>query len=212
MRHYSSVDKFCLQLDGALKTLVPSAQLAARTNPAAEIVEATLTATEKRQAAALMRVNHVGEVCAQALYQGQILTATSPKTREKLQKAAAEELDHLVWCAQRITELDGHHSYLNLLWFAGSYALGAMAGAMGDRWSLGFLADTEQQVTEHLQTHLVKLPVHDYKTRAILEQMTVEEAEHATMAIAAGGTPLPLLARYVMRFTAKIMTTTAYYI
>ncbi len=160
----------------------------------------------KQQSAALMRVNHVGEVCAQALYQGQALTSRSDEVRNKMQHAADEEIDHLNWCQERIEQLDGHTSYLNPVWYLGSFALGVGAGLAGDKWSLGFLAETEKQVVEHLNTHLERLPEEDKVSRAVVTQMAKDEAEHAQMAIDNGAAELPDSIKSLMRTTAKFMT------
>lgn len=161
----------------------------------------------KQQSAALMRVNHVGEICAQALYQGQALTSRSAQVREKMQEAADEEIDHLNWCQSRIEALGGHTSYLNPLWYLGSFSLGVSAGLAGDKWSLGFLAETERQVVKHLESHLHRLPEQDTLSRAIVEQMAIDEAKHATMAEESGAAELPEAIKQFMRITAKIMTT-----
>ena len=159
------------------------------------------------KSAALMRVNHVGEVCAQALYQGQALTSRSAEVRDKMNEAAEEEVDHLNWCYRRIEELDGHTSYLNPIWYLGSFALGVGAGLAGDKWSLGFLAETERQVVEHLESHLELLPQEDEVSRAVVEQMAIDEAKHADMAIENGAAELPQFIKSGMKITAKIMTT-----
>ncbi len=169
-----------------------------------------LTPAEKREAAALMRVNHVGEVCAQALYHGQAATTSTPAVRSQLERAAAEEGAHLAWTAERIAELGGRVSILNPLWYAGSFALGALAGRLGDPASLGFVAETERQVEQHLQGHLERLPPGDTRSRAIVAAMQADEARHAREALAAGGVELPLPARLAMQLMAKVMTTTAY--
>ena len=157
-----------------------------------------------------MRVNHAGEVCAQALYQGQALTARRDETRQQMEQAAEEENDHLVWCRHRIHELGGHTSLLNPLWYTGSLALGAFSGLLGDKWSLGFLAETEHQVVSHLEGHLQRLPEGDEKSRAILEQMKVDEGEHRATALNAGGSELPESVKKLMSLASKVMTTTAY--
>lgn len=161
----------------------------------------------QQQSAALMRVNHVGEVCAQALYQGQALTSRSPEVRAKMQHAAEEEIDHLNWCYQRIDELDGHTSYLNPFWYLGSFTLGLGAGIAGDKWSLGFLAETEKQVVDHLESHLERLPEEDQVSRAVVTQMAIDEAEHANMAIENGAAELPGPVKNLMKLTARLMTT-----
>jgi len=154
-----------------------------------------------------MRVNHVGEVCAQALYQGQALTSRSPAVRDKMNKAANEEIDHLNWCYQRIQELDSHTSHLNPFWYLGSFTLGVGAGLAGDKWSLGFLAETEKQVVEHLESHLARLPIEDTVSRAIVEQMAADEAQHAAMAMENGAAELPQSIKKLMKLTANLMTT-----
>lgn len=159
-----------------------------------------------------MRVNHAGEICAQALYQGQALTARKTDVRTKLEHAAQEENDHLAWTATRIEELGARPSYLNPLWYAGSLAIGAFAGMLGDHWSLGFLAETERQVVEHLEGHLSQLPADDDKSRTIVEQMRADEGRHATTALDAGASELPAPAKRVMRLVAKVMTNTSYWI
>jgi len=159
-----------------------------------------------------MRIDHTGEVCAQALYQGQSLTARLPEVRKKMERAAAEENDHLDWCERRIEELGGRTSLLNPLWYAGSFAIGALAGLAGDKWSLGFVAETEQQVGEHLDEHLEQVPPQDAKSRAILEQMKQDELQHANQALAGGGVPLPAPVKLAMRLSSKVMTRTVYWL
>ena len=171
--------------------------------------EADMSETERQQAAALMRVNHVGEVCAQALYAGQALTTKNASVRAELEQAAKEETDHLAWCAQRIKELGGHTSLLNPLWFGGAFGMGVVAGLLGDKWNLGFLAETERQVEAHLDGHLKKLPQTDARSRAVVEQMKIDEAQHAQTAVAHGGAPLPLPVKMAMRFAADVMRQTA---
>lgn len=174
--------------------------------------EAELDAAERAKAAALMRVNHAGEVCAQALYQGQALTARNSQSRQALTKAADEEVEHLAWTEQRLAELGGRKSVLNPAWYAGSYVIGAMAGLAGDRWSLGFLAETERQVVAHLNRHLEVLSHRDGRSRAVVAAMKRDEARHATTALHLGGAQLPLPARLAMRFASRVMTTTAYWV
>jgi ubiquinone biosynthesis monooxygenase Coq7 len=157
-----------------------------------------------------MRVNHVGEICAQALYQGQALTARGPQARLELEQAAREEQDHLAWSAERIRELDGRPSLLNPLWYAGSFAMGAAAGAFGDRWNLAFLAETERQVEEHLSGHLARLPAEDSRTRVLVEAMRADEAKHRQTALRLGAADLPAPIKAAMRAAAKVMTTVAY--
>jgi ubiquinone biosynthesis monooxygenase Coq7 len=211
-RQYSPFDQLIHSLDQALHTILGPAPQPSRPNPATTHAEAELTAAEHELAGRLMRVNHAGEISAQALYQGQALTARLPTVRDKMEQAATEENDHLAWTAERIGELDTHISYLAPFWYAGSFAIGAMAGIAGDKWSLGFVAETEHQGIRHLDAHLARLPAHDTKSRAILEQMRADEARHATTALAAGGATLPEPVRQCMALTSKVMTTTAYWV
>jgi ubiquinone biosynthesis monooxygenase Coq7 len=171
-----------------------------------------MTAPERQVAAALMRVNHTGEICAQALYQGQALTARNATARAALEQAAVEETDHLAWTAQRIEELGGRASVLNPLWYAGSFALGAAAGFLGDKWNLGFLAETERQVEGHLEGHLDRLPAQDEKSRAIVNEMKVDEARHARTAVDHGAAELPEPVTLAMKLGSRVMTRTAYWI
>ncbi len=205
----SGLDALVLHLDRALRT-VAGVHRAERASPAAGLAEGALDASTRAEAAALMRVNHVGEVCAQALYQGQALTAREPGNRRALAQAALEEQDHLVWSAERIGELDGRTSLLNPLWYGGALAMGVAAGMLGDRWSLAFLAETEHQVEQHLSGHLERLPVEDRKTRAVVEAMRSDEARHRDSAISLGAAELPGLVKLGMRAMAKVMTTIAY--
>ncbi len=209
--HHSLVDRLILQADRALRTLAAGADLTAdRPSPAHNLHGAELSDEERRHAAGLMRVNHAGEVCAQALYQGQALTAKLPEVREEMEKAAAEEVDHLVWCRERIHALGSHTSYLNPVWYGLSFGLGAAAGLVSDKVSLGFVAATEKQVCKHLQDHLQRLPEADTKSRAVVEQMLVDEAHHAESALAAGGLEFPAPVRGVMTLVSKAMTLTSY--
>ena len=205
----SGLDALVLHLDRALRT-VAGVHRAERASPAVGLAEGVLDASTRAEAAALMRVNHVGEVCAQALYQGQALTAREPGNRRALAQAALEEQDHLVWSAERIGELGGRSSLLNPLWYGGALAVGVAAGMLGDRWSLAFLAETEHQVEEHLSGHLDRLPVEDRKTRAVVEAMRSDEARHRDSAISLGAAELPGLVKLGMRAMAKVMTTIAY--
>lgn len=204
------IDKAIAQFDQALKTLLPGSVTANRINPALEKAEAELEASEQQHSAGLMRINHTGEVCAQALYQGQALTAKLPEVKDQMQAAANEEIDHLSWCEDRLSELNSSPSLLNPLWYAMSYGLGAVAGLAGDKWSLGFVAETENQVCEHLEEHLQKLPAQDEKSRAILERMLIDEGQHATMAENAGASELPEPIKQVMTLMSKVMKKTAY--
>jgi ubiquinone biosynthesis monooxygenase Coq7 len=202
-------DAFILQFDKALRTVFAKAA-SRRPYPDAGLAEADLNETEKHHAAGLMRVNHSGEVCAQALYAGQALTARNPEAQRALLEAADEETEHLAWCEKRLEELGSHKSFLNPLWYVGSFTLGAFAGALGDKWNLGFLAETERQVEGHLDSHLGSLPEQDAKSRAIVEQMKSDEVKHADTAIAHGGAPLPGPVRTAMQLTSKILTHAAY--
>ena len=214
-RSLSALDLWLTSLDRALRTVTSSvhaAQPAPAASTGATDMETPLSEDEKREAAALMRVNHVGEVCAQALYQAQALTARSPELRDQMAQAAREEIDHLAWTQQRLDELGARPSLLNPLWYAGAFGIGLLAGRLGDRVSLGFVVETERQVEQHLASHLQRLPQHDTSSRAIVEQMKVDEARHADNALAAGGMELPAPVRGLMRAAAKVMTTTAHYI
>ncbi|HEY8084666.1 MAG TPA: 2-polyprenyl-3-methyl-6-methoxy-1,4-benzoquinone monooxygenase [Methylophilaceae bacterium] len=205
------IDTFIKEFDKGLRAVFTRAQ-SVRAHPDAQLAENELTMAQKRHSAALMRVNHTGEVCAQALYNGQALTAHDPRTAASLKQASAEETEHLAWCEKRIKELGGRTSVLNPLWYAGSFALGALAGAIGDKWSLGFLAETEHQVERHLQSHLDKLPQPDDKSRAIVQQMQQDEAQHAASATAQGGAILPVPVQKAMQLSSKMMTQTTYYL
>ena len=207
---FSLTDRLITQFDWTLKTLLPGGASARRENPAQEQREAELSARERRHSAGLMRINHTGEVCAQALYQGQALTAQLPQVRANMDQAAREEIDHLDWCEQRLQELNSRPSLLNPLWYSMSYGLGAAAGLAGDQWSLGFVAETEDQVCDHLREHLGQLPSADHKSRAILEQMLVDERQHAQQAMASGGSVLPFPVKKTMRAMSQVMKMTAY--
>ncbi|MBY0377221.1 MAG: 2-polyprenyl-3-methyl-6-methoxy-1,4-benzoquinone monooxygenase [Gammaproteobacteria bacterium] len=209
-RKRTLTENLILQVDAALKTLANSA-LATRSNPAQSALPA-LTTRERRLSAQCMRVNHAGEIAAQGLYQGQALTARDQVVREKMQQAAVEEVDHLAWCETRLIELDSHTSYLALFWYTGSFMIGAVAGLIGDKWSLGFVAETERQVMTHLNSHLDCLPVIDTRSREIIETMYEDEARHATNAVTAGAASLPGPVTALMRLMAKVMTTTARWI
>ncbi len=211
-RHYSSLDTLIGQVDSALRTLFGTPVTTERPNPAANTAEADLSESARNEAARLMRINHTGEVCAQALYQGQALTAKLDNVRERMERAAQEENDHLDWCEKRVHELGSHTSVLNPAFYAGSFAIGAIAGVIGDKWSLGFVAETEKQVIKHLDEHLEQIDPHDEKSRVILEQMKVDEAHHGNMALDAGGAPLPRPVQKAMQLTSKIMTKSVYWI
>lgn len=210
-RHYTPADRLLMNLQRGLGRLLP-AENAARPNPAANSGDTELSAEERHHAAGLMRVNHAGEIAAQALYEGQALTARNPAVREQLKRAAAEEQDHLAWCAERIRELGEQPSRLAPVWYAGSFAIGAAAGLLGDKVNLGFVAETERQVVEHLEGHLDKLPEGDDRSRAIIEQMKADEARHGSEAKQAGGAELPGPVQRLMKLASRVMTKTAYWI
>ena len=205
------IDNVINTFDAALRTVFAEAR-PSRVRPDASIKEDVMTDEQKQKVVTLMRINHVGEVCAQALYSGQAFTSRNPQIVAALKHAASEETDHLAWCESRIKELGGRKSLLNPVWYLGSFTLGAIAGAVGDKWNLGFLAETEQQVSAHLSSHLEALPVEDIKTRAIIEQMHADELSHAKEAINLGAADLPNTFKYAMKVSSKIMTTTAHYI
>lgn len=211
-RHYSLLDRFIIEFDKALTTVAGKPETTLRQTPGKELEEAELTSAERKQAAGLMRVNHAGEVSAQALYQGQALTANLPQVREAMELAAREENDHLVWCQQRLDALSSHTSVLNPLWYAGSFTLGAIAGKIGDKWSLGFVAETEKQVVEHIEGHLKIISEQDRKSRAVLEQMKIDEAQHGTKALEAGGAMLPAPVVHMMGLMSKVMTRSSYWL
>lgn len=205
------LDQLIIAFDNSLRTVFVPAR-AARPNPASGLADADLGDPEKREAESLMRVNHVGEVCAQALYQGQALTARNPEARSALEEAAQEETDHLAWCEDRLNELGGRKSLLNPVWYAGSFALGAAAGALGDKWNLGFLAETERQVEAHLDEHLKQLPEQDARSRAIVEQMKEDEIRHAETAVHYGAAELPPPVKLAMRGMSLVMKRIAHHI
>jgi 3-demethoxyubiquinol 3-hydroxylase len=209
------LDPYLTSLDHALRTLAGVTH-AARVSPAAEMAQFTpnegMDEPERRLAGGMMRVNHVGEVCAQALYQAQALTARSPEMRQQMQDAAREEADHLAWTQSRLDELGAHASWLNPLWYAGAFGIGCLAGQLGDRMSLGFVVETERQVEQHLAGHMDRLPTTDRRSRAIVAAMQADERRHADHALAAGAAELPAAARVLMRLAAKLMTGTARYI
>lgn len=208
--NHSGLDQLIVQFDQALRTLIPGSSTAQRASPAASVPEPELDVSERRRAAGLMRINHTGEVCAQALYQGQALTAKLPDIRQAMAHAAQEEVDHLAWCERRLQDLDSRTSVLNPAWYAISFGLGAAAGLAGDKWSLGFVAETEEQVCEHLKDHLERLPAHDAKSKAVLQQMLVDEKIHGDTAREAGGVSLPLPVKLGMKMLSVVMKTTAY--
>jgi len=218
--NYSVADQVIREFDIALRSVFGGAN-SHRSNPADQLnkakgnkqvltSEAVMSTQEQAHAAGLMRVNHVGEVCAQALYQAQKLVARDPQTKELLSRAASEEMDHMAWCEERLKELNSHPSFLNPIWYGASFAMGLLAGLSGDKWSLGFLAETEKQVEKHLESHLEKLPQADDRSRAIVEQMRQDEIEHGSAAIQAGGEVLPQSIQILMSQISRLMTTTAY--
>ena len=204
------IDRIIIEFDTALRSVVGGAH-AHRPTPGSDAPSSSLLdAKEREHAAGLMRVNHVGEVCAQALYQAQKLVARNPEIQQMLDHSGREEMDHLAWCETRLQELGSHTSYLNPIWYAGSFAIGLAAGLAGDKWSLGFVAETEKQVENHLEDHLEKLPTEDLRSRAIIDQMRMDEIEHGQAAISAGGAVLPEPIKKFMQAISKVMTTTAY--
>ncbi len=210
-RKLTHADTLIHQFDTILRTLVPHAARSSRPSPVtADIDDDPMTLDERRHAAGLMRVNHTGEVCAQALYQGQGCTAKLPKVREQMEHSAQEEIDHLAWCDERLQELGGRTSLLNPLFYAASFGLGAVAGAVGDRVSLGFVAATEEQVGKHLNEHLETLPPGDHRSRAVLRQMAIDEAHHAQLALEAGGARFPAPVKFGMSLMSKVMTKSVY--
>jgi ubiquinone biosynthesis monooxygenase Coq7 len=210
VRSLSPLDRVLVEIERALGTIFDTAPVAARPSPAENVPDAPLDADARRHAAGLMRVNHVGEVCAQALYFGQAATAHDEAQRERMLEAASEETDHLAWCSERLRELDSRPSLLNPLWYAGAYAIGAAAGLVGDRLSLGFVVETERQVEAHLGEHLERLPEADAKSRAIVRVMKDDEARHADRALAAGAASLPAPVPSLMRFASNVMKAVAY--
>jgi 3-demethoxyubiquinol 3-hydroxylase len=205
----NAFDPLIISFDNALRTL-SGAVHPSRPNPAGVPLEETLSAAERRESGALMRVNHVGEVCAQALYQAQALTARTPELRRQMERAAREEIDHLAWTQQRLDELCDRVSWLNPLWYAGAFGIGLLAGRAGDDVSLGFVVETERQVEEHLASHLSRLPAADTRSRAIVDVMKDDESRHADDALAAGAAAVPAPVRWLMRGAARVMTLTAH--
>jgi len=209
-RQHTPLDKLLISADTVLRTLVPGAAEPYRPSPARDEPEQDMTAQERKHAAGLMRINHTGEVCAQALYQGQALTAKLPEVREQMDHAAKEEIDHLAWCEQRIRQLGSRPSLLNPMFYGLSFGIGAAAGAAGDKYSLGFVAATEQQVCKHLDDHMQRLPYNDQKSRAILQQMYTDEEQHAEQALDAGGIRFPVPVKMAMQLMSKVMTKSVY--
>ena len=209
-RSYTPIDQFIIGIDNALRMATGQAGEAQRDNPANSVPEVVMNEDRRQHAVGLMRINHAGEVCAQALYAGQAATARNPEVQAEMQQAASEEIDHLSWCKQRLDELEGKPSILDPFWYAGSFAIGAAAGLAGDGWSLGFLKETENQVEAHLEGHIEKLPPEDARSRAILDQMKIDEAKHASMAEASGAYDLPRPVRRLMKITAGLMKAVSY--
>lgn len=209
-RNLTPLDRLLSGVNAALRTVAAPAGQPPRPNPATAIDDTDLDDSERRHAAGLMRVNHAGEIAAQGLYQGHAAVARDATVEAQMQQAADEEFDHLAWCEQRLRELGSGPSKLSPLWYAGSFAIGAASGILGDRWSLGFIAETERQVCDHLSGHLDELPTNDARSRAIVSTMRDEEEAHGEQATAAGAAELPLPLKRLMKATAKIMTTTAY--
>ena len=212
IRTYTTTDIFFLLADDALTTLFGSPRTTGRENPGTKVDEGQLSSFEKAESVRLMRVNHSGEVCAQALYRSQALTARSDPLKKRMAQAAREENDHLRWCEDRIETLGGKKSLLNPIWYAGSFALGAVAGIIGDRWNLGFLAETEHQVEKHLEGHLNRLPESDARSRAVVQQMKEDELSHATSAQRAGAAELPNPIKSWMRLASRVMTQTSHWL
>ena len=210
-RSLPTLDDLIVAFDKGLRTVFAPAHWS-RAVPGEDLAHAELSPSERARAAALMRVNHTGEICAQALYQGQALTARNSAAKAALERAAEEETEHLAWTGRRIEELGGRQSALNPLFYAGSFAIGAAAGLLGDRWNLGFLAETERQVVAHLEGHLARLPALDEKSRAVVSQMKEDEARHATTALEHGAADLPTPAKAAMRAASRVMTETSYWI
>ncbi|MCC2666995.1 MAG: coq7 [Gammaproteobacteria bacterium] len=210
-RHFSFSDRFCLGVDQALRAVFNNPKTTGRPYPVDDMEEPNLTIAERQHSSGLMRVNHTGEVCAQALYHGQSITSYGHAMKEKMHQAAIEEGDHLAWCHRRILELDSHTSYLNFLWYLGSFAMGLTAGFIGDSWSLGFVAETETQVIQHLEKHLMLLPLQDKKSYAILKKMQSDEEQHKNHARDAGAKTLPRPIKKLMGVLSAIMVKTAYW-
>lgn len=211
-RQYNFFDRLCLGIDQAVKALTNHVQTSGQIYPASVVDEEPLTDKERKHAAALMRINHAGEICAQALYHGQGMVSKSLEIQEKMQQAAQEEGHHLAWCKQRLDELNSHVSYLNPVWYAGSFCIGMVAGMVGDEWSLGFVAETERQVIHHLEGHLQTLPSNDKRSYAILQRMERDEALHRDEAIRLGARELPGPIKHAMSLVSKIMVKTAYWL
>ncbi len=214
-RRYTQIDEHIIGLSKILNTLfvksVPNRNYPAKSAESGANTD-DLSEQDRRRSSRYMRVNHVGEICAQALYQSQALTANDPATRAQMQSAADEEIDHLAWCEQRIDELGGRKSLLNPFWYAGAFVVGAVAGIAGDKWNLGLVAETERQVVKHLEHHLGKLPKNDLRSKEVVAQMKQDESQHAEQAMTAGAAELPSAAKQLMKCAAKVMTKTAYWV
>lgn len=211
-RHYTFFDRICLGIDQAMRALADNPKTSGVPHPAKGVDENPLNESERKHAAALMRINHAGEICAQALYHGQGVISRSKELQEKMQQAAVEEGDHLAWCKKRLDELGSHTSYLNPLWYAGSFCIGMAAGMIGDKWSLGFVAETERQVITHLEGHLKLLPQQDQRSYKILARMEKDEARHRDEAIIAGAHELPSIIKKMMAMTSKVMVKASYWV
>lgn len=211
-RHYTFLDRLCLGVDQAVRALTSTVKTTGADYPGKDIAESDLSDEQRKHSAALMRINHAGEICAQALYHGQGVVSRSIAVQEKMHLAAIEEGDHLAWCNQRLNELNSHSSYLNPIWYAGSFCIGMVAGMIGDQWSLGFVAETERQVIAHLQSHLQKLPTQDQRSYTILQKMEADEAKHRDEAVALGAKDLPEMIKKSMAVTSKIMVKTSYWV
>ena len=209
-RQLTGLDRLLSGANNLLRTIAAPAGDAARPYPADSVEDADLSDADRRHAAGLMRVNHAGEIAAQGLYQGHAIAARESGVEEQVQKAAQEEFDHLAWCEQRLDELGARRSLLSPLWYTGAFAMGAASGILGDKWSLGFIAETEKQVVDHLEDHFERLPANDQRSRAVVSQMRDEELEHGEHAVAAGAAELPYPVKRLMKLTSKVMTQTAY--
>ncbi len=210
-RQYTQIDHLIMGISRTLDTLCVK-PVSKRSYPAESADSVELSDQDRLESSRYMRVNHVGEICAQALYESQALTAKDKTISDQMQQAAQEEIDHLAWCEQRMDELGGRKSLLNPLWYAGSFAIGTLAGIAGDKWNLGFVAETERQVVNHLEEHLGKLPENDIRSREVVEQIKQDEKQHAEQAMAAGAAELPPPAKLLMKFASKVMTKTAYWV
>jgi 3-demethoxyubiquinol 3-hydroxylase len=211
-RNYSVLDHFINTIDEHMGAFLNQPQQTLRAYPADKVAHSVLTESERRQSEGFMRVNHAGEVSAQALYKAQAITARDSQVRDAMERSAEEEIDHLVWCEERLHELGGRTSHLGPFWFLGSFTIGSLAGLIGDKWNLGFVVETENQVVTHLDEHLEKIAENDLRSRAVLEQMREDEAHHASIALRAGAKELPVPVKKLMQLSSKIMTKTAYWV